>query len=212
MSSDADNVETSQEEEDQYEKVSKDIDNDERSTIDETISQALAIGMPAELGAPPAAAAAPAELGAPPAELGAPPAELGAPPAELGAPPAELGAPPAAAPAPKPAVSKPAGFGDNNWPLDRFADGLYAPEGVPYPLRKATELGPMNKFTGLLDNPDGTKSFPDGTMVDAPNTWLMTEDNVVPVDEYKNELTMAEEEAHALEIQNAKNEAAYNDK
>jgi hypothetical protein len=80
-----------------------------------------------------------------------------------------------------------------NWPLDNFGPGVYAPDGVAYPLEKASPLGPMNPFTGLLENPDGTKSFPDGTMVDAPNTWIMTESDIsIPEDEYKEEQTMAE--------------------
>jgi hypothetical protein len=208
LSSDADNVETAQEEESQIEKVSKDIDNDEKNTIDETISQALA--MPAELGLikPAAPAAAPAELGAPapkPAESSAKTAADSGVPAELGFGPGGPGGDGSGNGNAKHSM-------DSNWPLDRFPDGLYAPEGVPYPLKKATKLGPFNKWTGLHDNPDGTKSFPDGTIVDAPNTWLMTDDDVVPVDDYKEELSMAEEEAHALEIQNAKNEAAFEEK
>jgi len=81
---------------------------------------------------------------------------------------------------------------DSGWPLDKFPPGLYAPNGVPYPLKVAKELGPLNEFTGLLDNPDGTHSFPDGTIVDAPNTWVMTDDNVS--DAYADELTMEEAE------------------
>lgn len=69
----------------------------------------------------------------------------------------------------------------------------------------------MNEFTGLLENPDGTTSFPDGTMVDAPNTWVMTSDNVVvPEDEYQNELTLEEKAQHDREILNAQNEYAFN--
>jgi hypothetical protein len=91
-----------------------------------------------------------------------------------------------------------------DWPIDNFPSGIYAPEGVPYPLQKVSPLGKMNEFTGLLENPDGTTSFPDGTMVDAPNTWVMTDANVqIPEDEYKEELTIAEVEQHEREIQNA---------
>jgi hypothetical protein len=69
----------------------------------------------------------------------------------------------------------------------------------------------MNEFTGLLENPDGTTSFPDGTMVDAPNTWVMTDANVqIPEDEYKEEMTIAEVEQHEREIQNAKNQMKFN--
>lgn len=82
-----------------------------------------------------------------------------------------------------------------DWPIDNFPSGIYAPDGVPYPLQKVSPLGKMNEFTGLLENPDGTTSFPDGTMVDAPNTWVMTDANVqIPEDEYKEELTIAEVE------------------
>jgi hypothetical protein len=92
-------------------------------------------------------------------------------------------------------VSK--GSMSKDWPLDNFPSGVYAPNGFAYPLQKVSPLGKMNEFTGLLENPDGTTSFPDGTMVDAPNTWLMTEENVqIPIDEYKEENTMAENEQH----------------
>jgi hypothetical protein len=164
------------------------------------------MGMPAELGLMKPAAKAPA---APPAaaKTAKPvPAELGGIPAELGGGakvPAELGG------AGNGGAGN-GGSGKSDWPIDNFPNGLYAPDGVPYPLVKAKELGELNPFTGLLDNPDGTTSFPDGTIVDAPNTWVMLSDNVVPVDEYKNEMTLAEQEQHDREIQNAKNESKYN--
>ena len=172
------------------------------------------MGMPAELGLMKPAAKAPAAAPAPkgvPAELGvAPPAaaKTAKPvPAELGGIPAELGGG-AKVPAELGGAGN-GGSGKSDWPIDNFPNGLYAPDGVPYPLVKAKELGELNPFTGLLDNPDGTTSFPDGTIVDAPNTWVMLSDNVVPVDEYKNEMTLAEQEQHDREIQNAKNESKY---
>lgn len=165
-------------------------------------------GPPAELGLMPKKKAAPAPAPAakaPPAELGiAPPAPAKAEkpiPAELGiAPPKE--AEPAAEEA-KPAADAGAkapaewngpgntmgngiyskyidgGNADHGWPLDGFAPGLYAPNGLPYPNERAKDSGKVfNEFTGLLENPDGTSSFADGAVVDAPNTWVMTSDDV----------------------------------
>lgn len=237
-------VETPQDEEAAADREQEYNDNEERSTIDETVS--LASAPPGELGlikmAKKKAALAeeakpakkmPGELGlvAPPEPAGKEaPADAekqgGAKPEGEKPIPAELGLIPKKAEGGK----GDAGDGDANkgngdaekakeaapkkstWPIDNFGPGVYAPDGVPYPLQKVSPLGKFNEFTGLLDNPDGTTSFPDGTMVDAPNTWLMTEDNVdIPIDEYKDELTMAEKEQHEREIQNAKNEEKYNE-
>ena len=89
---------------------------------------------------------------------------------------------------------------DMTWPPNRFEDGLYAPNGVPYPLKKASDLGELNPFTGLHDNPDGTASFTDGTIVEAPNTWVMLDDSVVVQDTENDFTTMAEREAHEKEL------------
>ena len=100
----------------------------------------------------------------------------------------------------------------SDWPIDNFPPGIYAPDGVTYPNRMAKVLGKLNEFSGLLDNPDGSKSFPDGTIIDAPNTWVMLGDDVSFANNYMDELTMAEKEQHDLEILNAKNEEVFQQK
>jgi hypothetical protein len=102
---------------------------------------------------------------------------------------------------------KKASGNESDWPIDNFPPGLYAPDGIPYPNIRAKVLGPLNPFSGLLNNPDGTVSFPDGTIVDAPNTWVMLGDDVS--NDFTEELTMAEQEQHDLELLNAKNEEVF---
>jgi hypothetical protein len=229
----ADNVVTAQDEVAEAEEEQQTREDEESGTIDETVS--LAAAPPAELGviktakggAKAAAKGAATGGAAKGAATGgaAKAAAAGKPiPAELGFIPKKGGA--GKGGAGKGGAGKGKGGKSNvsadndrdaepkksDWPIDNFPPGLYAPNGLPYPNVRAAVIGPFNEFSGLHENPDGTRSFPDGAIVDAPNTWLMTDDNVVPVDDYSEELTMAEKEQHEREILNAKNQAAYNKK
>ena len=158
----ADDIETAQDEEAIADKEQDSFEKEERSTVDEVVS--LASAPPAELGlikAAKKAAAAEAPAKKVPAELGLvppKPAEKEAPakadnekdakpiPAELGFIPKKA---PAADSGDKGEKADGGDKGDGNnglgypwsgksltpdWPIDNFPSGVYAPDGVPYPL------------------------------------------------------------------------------